>query len=288
MATFLLAWNQKRWTWENIEEQSQLVKSGKMVADQRSCGSSKRPCKGDRFFLIKLGQEPKGIFASGHIIQEPFEDEHWEKEKALAHEKALFVGIQFDTLLNPNKDNILQRRFLDTEPLKDMHWDTQMSGVCIPAPIAAELEKVWQDFANVHPFFSPEEVTEDEVYAEGAVRRISVNAHERNKDARKRCIDMHGAKCTVCGFDFGKVYGDLGNGFIHVHHLIPISEIGQEYEVNPTEDLRPVCPNCHAMLHRSDDPSNIEQLRTTINLKELQSIVDEMKTTLKHDEGQSI
>jgi 5-methylcytosine-specific restriction protein A len=65
----------------------------------------------------------------------------------------------------------------------------------------------------------------------------------------------------VCGFDFATQYGELGAGFIHVHHLRPLGEIGQEYELNPIIDLRPVCPNCHAMLHSGESTLDIEALQ---------------------------
>ena len=57
-----------------------------------------------------------------------------------------------------------------------------------------------------------------------------------------------------------KVYGEIAKGFIHVHHLIPLSEIKENYQVNPKTDLIPVCPNCHAMLHRQDPPLTPEAL----------------------------
>ena len=78
------------------------------------------------------------------------------------------------------------------------------------------------------------------------------------------CIDYYGAKCYVCGFDFGERYGQIGVGFIHVHHLIPIAERGQEYKVDPKQDLRPVCPNCHAMLHQSKPPLSIGDLKARL------------------------
>lgn len=71
----------------------------------------------------------------------------------------------------------------------------------------------------------------------------------------------------MCGFDFEKRYGKIGGGFIHVHHLTPVSEIGKEYVVDPDprNDLRPVCPNCHEMLHsRRGNPLSIEELRGII------------------------
>lgn len=91
-----------------------------------------------------------------------------------------------------------------------------------------------------------------EIY-EGAKKTIVVNSYERNHEARVACIAAHGCKCSVCGMDFEKMFGELGRGFIHVHHIVPISTIGEEYQVDPVKDLVPVCPNCHAMLHRGRD-----------------------------------
>lgn len=68
----------------------------------------------------------------------------------------------------------------------------------------------------------------------------------------------------VCGFDFQRCYRSLGDGFIHVHHLKPIAEIGEQYQLDPINDLRPVCPNCHAMLHRTSPVMSIDALQTLI------------------------
>ena len=108
---------------------------------------------------------------------------------------------------------------------------------------------------------SPEELSPN-IYTEGLITRIAVNQYERNLQAKKHCIDHYGAVCLVCGFDFEKVYGDIGKGFIHVHHLIPIHTIKQTYQINPITDLVPVCPNCHAMLHKKKpQPYTIEELK---------------------------
>ncbi len=84
---------------------------------------------------------------------------------------------------------------------------------------------------------------------------------ERNPLARKRCIDHYGCRCYVCGFNFEYVYGEKGRGFIHVHHLVPLSNIGSDYIINPIEDLRPICPNCHAMIHRQSPALSIDELK---------------------------
>ena len=110
-------------------------------------------------------------------------------------------------------------------------------------------------------FFSGPDERVPQEYREGAVRRVRVNAYERDRAARQACIGYYGAACSACDLRFEDRYGEVGAGYIHVHHLVPISEIGTEYLVDPIEDLRPVCPNCHAMLHQRQPPLSIEDLR---------------------------
>ncbi len=113
--------------------------------------------------------------------------------------------------------------------------------------------------------FFPEEVRDNEEYYEGATKKITVNIYERNPEARQKCIELYGTDCYICGFNFEKQYGETGKGFIHVHHLKPLSEIGEKYELDPVQDLRPVCPNCHAMLHKKKPPYSIGELKQIIS-----------------------
>jgi hypothetical protein len=109
-----------------------------------------------------------------------------------------------------------------------------------------------------------EEIPSIESVFEGAIKRINVNKYERNIVARKMCISYYGAKCSVCSFDFEKTYGVIGENFIHVHHLKQLSSIKSEYLVDPINDLVPVCPNCHAMLHKKEPPFSIQELKLII------------------------
>lgn len=133
----------------------------------------------------------------------------------------------------------------------------------IPEPF---FEKIWyglQQFHNAGDFSMPEEVNV-ELSVEGAVRSVLVNAYERDPVARRACIRAHGTSCCVCGFNFGTIYGPVIEGYIHVHHIRSLSEIGGEYVVDPVEDLRPVCPNCHAVLHRRIPPYSIEEVKALL------------------------
>lgn len=107
----------------------------------------------------------------------------------------------------------------------------------------------------------PEEVVSPEQYIEGASKTVSVNTYERNSVARSKCIKHYGYKCVVCSFNFEETYGDIGERYIHVHHLVSLSKIRKEYKLDPIEDLRPVCPNCHAIIHKTQPALSIEQLR---------------------------
>jgi hypothetical protein len=114
---------------------------------------------------------------------------------------------------------------------------------------------------------NPEELQSDKTYVEGLAHEVLVNTFERSREARNACIAHYGSSCQVCNIDFGSKYGQIGCGFIHVHHCVPIASIGEKYSVNAVADLVPVCPNCHAMLHRRDPPLSVEELRVLLNGK---------------------
>ena len=110
-------------------------------------------------------------------------------------------------------------------------------------------------------YLPPEEVGSNAEFVEGTVRSVRVNAYERNREAREVCLRYYGTSCFVCGFSFSAAYGESFAGFIHVHHLIPLATVGKEYRLDPIADLRPICPNCHAVTHRREPPFSIEEMK---------------------------
>jgi 5-methylcytosine-specific restriction protein A len=102
---------------------------------------------------------------------------------------------------------------------------------------------------------------------EGARKSVQVNSYERNAAARIACIDHHGSRCCVCGFDFEAVYGAAFFGFIHAHHVTPMNTIDARYRVDPIKDLVPVCPNCHAIIHHGGHTRSIEEVRQLLRPK---------------------
>lgn len=266
MATYLLTWNPKRWQWVNIQDDIAEITNNGYCHGRWSTGVTKKIKPNDRIFMIKLGsQKFRGIMASGWAISEVFQDVHWGDDKKLA----FFVDVHFDTIIDPNQEPIFPIELLQDGIYSNMNWTPQSSGISIPDEIVEQLEMDWSKFLNlsipVRQIKYADEIDETKTFNEGVIKQVKVNAYERNTEARVICIKKYGAKCSVCGFDFHEKYGEIGTGFIHVHHLKPLSEIHEGYELNPINDLRPVCPNCHAMLHqKKPEPYTIEQLQSII------------------------
>ncbi len=263
--TYLFAWNPDKWKWTTLEQSiEQLENSGK-VTERWSCVSHKSIKPGDRAFLVRLGSEPRGIFAAGYVSSEPFLSKHWSGEDKDVYR----VLIDFEVLLNPEKEPVLTLDILKTGNLEKQQWTPQSSGISIKPELVDELEAVWFDFLTTQKIrlnpYAPTDNEEKKTYTEGTANQITQTRYERNPYARAACIKHYGYSCSICEFDFEKRFGELGKEFIHVHHLTQVATVGKTYEVDPIKDLRPVCPNCHAMLHRQNPPLTIEELKLWLN-----------------------
>jgi 5-methylcytosine-specific restriction enzyme A len=130
-----------------------------------------------------------------------------------------------------------------------------------------ELKEAMQEInAKSSDITSPEEIDAEiaENLYEGTRKQVYVNRYERNRGARDQCVEHYEARCIICGFDFEKRYGKIGSNVIHVHHLKPLSEISERYQVDPINDLRPVCPNCHVIIHKKTPPYSIDEVMAMI------------------------
>lgn len=86
---------------------------------------------------------------------------------------------------------------------------------------------------------------------EGKQKLYYTTKYERDPRNRSEAIKIHGLKCKICSFDYSEIYGELGKGFIEIHHIKPLSNLVEEIIINPETDLVPVCSNCHRMIHRT-------------------------------------
>lgn len=252
---YLLTWNPARWHWEDLPQAVIDANSEGRYLSRWSCGNTRFIAPGDRVFLMRLGVQPKGIMGSGVVVSEPIDAPHWDDSKAEAGETAKYVEVVFDVLADTP---ILSENFL-SDRLPEGRWHPQNSGTRIPPPVAKRLATIWSEKTGTvfTPIASKDIST---IRTEGTPKSRMVVTYERNPQAREECLRHHGRACKVCQIDFGEQYGDIGMGFIHVHHVVPVSDIGHEYHIDPVNDLIPVCPNCHAMLHKQSPPFTVEQL----------------------------
>jgi hypothetical protein len=169
----------------------------------------------------------------------------------------------------PKRPTFKSKDYLDGQTLRGVRELDPESAAALDSLLPPLKELRLDDESSVFPPLDeesfPEEVSGAHTYYEGATKSISVNVYERNAKARRACIAHYGTDCFICGFSFKAVYGEAGGGFIHVHHLKPLSEIGEEYRLDAIADLRPVCPNCHAMIHRRVPAYTIEEMKRLLS-----------------------
>lgn len=121
----------------------------------------------------------------------------------------------------------------------------------------------------------PHIVDENIIIQQGRQREITSKAYERSDAVRKAAIKRYRREddhivCYICDFDFLEVYGDRGRDYIEIHHEIPLCENeGEEIEVflhDAVENVKPVCSNCHRMIHRSRNSIlSIEEMKKIVN-----------------------
>lgn len=257
MKTFLFVHNPEKWRWESLHNALEDITEKGSHFEKWSVRSYKQVSVGDRAFLMRLGSKTqnKGIVGSGYIATAPFLSEHWSNNGQMVNR----VIIEFDEL---SKEPIVSLQELQ-ELSSNYNWIPRSSGIEIPKGAASNLEELWFEKTLKRP--------SDRINAnfckEGAVKSAISKRYERNPQARSLCLESNGYSCKVCGFNFRDTYGELGQGYIHVHHIIPISAIGEEYEINPEIDLVPICPNCHAMIHKATPSLQIDELQKLMGIQ---------------------
>lgn len=144
------------------------------------------------------------------------------------------------------------------------HWDGQLTFlgfICLetdPPVVRLACKRALAEQAELFSAANPE------IGIEGGPTVVELTRYERDPMLRAICIAQRGAVCAVCGFKFAAAYGDVADGFIHVHHLEPLSAVGEAHEVDPTKELIPVCPNCHAVIHLRTPPFSPDEVRAML------------------------
>lgn len=174
---------------------------------------------------------------------------------------------QIDFLINGNE--ILK---ITTEDWKEVALRLKKSYFSAESEFPA-LSSVLLDFMCLILYLLVKDVewgegTLEDGEAEGEVSQVTINKYERSRYNRALCLKFYGFKCRGCGDLLEEKYGPMGIGVIHVHHIVPVSQMGNSYRLNPIKDLIPLCPNCHNIVHRKNPPIEISELRLSTGYKE--------------------
>jgi len=256
MSYYFLTWDAKSGELGWAEEQAAELREKSRLSFLWSCGNTKRIESGDTVFFLRQRMEPRGIAGFGYVVKPPHSRPHWKPERRAAGATTLCVEVAWEYFeLEP----VVSRERLRTPPFDGVHWDAQRSGMSIPDDVGSDLEAAFLKGVGAMSSRLPEE-SQATTLPTGAKRTIVVNAYERNPQARRLCLDHHGFTCCVCRLSMEEKYGEAAKELIHVHHLTPVASINASAKINPMTDLRPVCPNCHAVIHRSDPPFSTEDV----------------------------
>jgi 5-methylcytosine-specific restriction protein A len=256
VAAVILGWNPNRWNpWDYRAAVEQVVESGRFLV-RWNVGRRRNIVSGTEAWLHLQGATDAGSGMIGHgmVASEPCGAGASMESEAPPR----YVSVAFDSLLPLGE----QLRTEDLErAVPGIRWAGAGRRAVRSVPAAAEpgLRQLWRDLGPAA--VDPADLVPG-TYPLNAVTRIEVSRYERDHNARRVCLAFHGTSCTVCGFSFEASYGEIGQGFIQVHHVVPDSMLGPGYLLDPITDLVPLCANCHAMAHLGvNTPRTVSELR---------------------------
>jgi hypothetical protein len=272
-STFLLTWNPLESSIDDVEQAWKRQCAGNQPESiDWSCGSNKSIPAGARVFLHRQRHEPRGIVAAGWVVRGAYQAPHWQPDRRKRGDLANYVDWQLDAVVPgfgdlPAHPPLQAHRASDGALCEDIAWDNMPgSGVTVSEAAAAELEQLWARHIDQHVSVAPqgEDLSATENWKtrklvwsrsrEAALRDAKIRqALSRARDGRLRC------QVPGCKFCFEDVYGPLGAGYAHVHHLNALAG-GDEPVVTTLDDLAIVCANCHAMIHRKGECRPLEGL----------------------------
>jgi 5-methylcytosine-specific restriction protein A len=257
VAAYLLLWSPKDWQWDPsaYAEVVHRTANGDTVPARWSTGGRRRGiAPGDRGYLFRT-QNDRGIVAVGTFDGPIGEEGHRDG----SGRPAPYAPISWDRLVDPTDRLTVEALRLR---LPEVPWNhLRGSGVRVPDAAERRLGQMWSAHLERLEIRLPGELADGVAFPEGAVSQVRVNRFERDPAARRACVDRWGVDCAVCGGNFGRRYGSVGTGFIQVHHVTPPARVGPHYVLDPERDLRPVCADCHAMLHATYPTLTIGELR---------------------------
>ena len=183
MTAFLLIWSPKKWPWPELPDVAKRVAAGEAVTDVWGCGVARSILPGDRVFLHRVTQEPKGVFGSGYVTRAPYEvpDPHSKRGYRLC------IDFVYDWLVDAHQDVVVTRDALRVHPFSVQTWDAQASGTSIKPVAEGALEKRWAELTGKR---KPPKLEAPS----GPTRSSKVSAHAAAKRAGEAAAKVAGKK----------------------------------------------------------------------------------------------
>ncbi len=271
MDTYLMTWNPDNWKWTNFANDAAQTMKGVAVTERWSCGNTKRIKTGDRLFLLKQGKLPRAIIASGRVTSDVYTDKHWDEAKAAQGKEALYVGADWDTILDYQKEPLLQTSAIDDDKPPQVNWNTMSSGISISNPVADRMEALWQShIARVRGDSPQLAVLGSELEGQGYFEPSTLEDERERKlceivqrrgqpDFRKKLVDAYDGRCAVTDCDavsaleaahitpyLGPESNHVTNGLslrADIHTLLDLNLIGIDPRVVAGVGFRAVADN---------------------------------------------
>lgn len=199
--------------------------------------------------------------ATDHIIASRSTPINWNRMVPMDIIKKLEFVTQNST---PSKLIFRSSDQLDEQTLRGIRQLSSESAALMDTllPPLKRLDYLWSETSES----GIASLKELESFPEGNKTLKYVTVYERDPKNRDEAVRIHGHTCKGCGINFEERYGAWGKGFIHVHHVKPVSQFERPKQIDPRSDLTVLCPNCHAMVHR--------KRTTTLSIEELQELIN--------------
>jgi 5-methylcytosine-specific restriction protein A len=286
MSSIILGWDPARWNhWNYAAAVEQVAVTGLRL---EPWSVDRNVPAGTDVWLLVLGAHGPGLIGHGAVLSEQQhqpgghdagpdigdadagredaaqvqdrEQDNTDQENTGQENTGTLLQVAFDALL-PLGDQVSAQVL--TAAVPGVPWDSASPGMELEPGAEAIIRALWADLGPGQGTDPTQPVPG--TYPDGAVARVAVNRYERDPEARRACIAHRGTNCAACGFSFELVYGEAGADFIHVHHVVPASQVGSDYQLDPLTDLVPLCANCHAMAHLGvHSPRSEAELRQMI------------------------
>ena len=145
---WLFCWNPKNFTWDTLADDAAKVLCGETLRLRWSC-QNRKVVEGDTAWMLRLGVAPKGIFARGTVVSEPYEAEHYDADRAAQGNTTWYVDLHLSEINLPDIECTISQRELEGITVDSQNWSPQSSGIELKSRSAAVMDKLWSEKTSI-------------------------------------------------------------------------------------------------------------------------------------------